>query len=66
MAARQLEMDRWELDPADLATHPGAGMVAVPYADMINVVGTYEPRTGEEGRSLILNGHVDVVPEGPA
>ena len=69
MAARRLEMDRWELDPADLATHPGAGAVAVSYADMTNVVGTYTPTledpAREEGRSLILNGHVDVVPEGP-
>ncbi|MFD1213674.1 ArgE/DapE family deacylase [Arthrobacter sp. GCM10027362] len=65
MAGRGLEMDRWELDPAELATHEGFGPVTVPYADMTNVVGTYRP-AAERGRSLILNGHVDVVPEGPA
>ncbi len=64
MAARGLDMDRWQLDPEELATHPGFGPVTVSYADVTNVVGTYLPAT-EAGRSLILNGHVDVVPEGP-
>ena len=64
MAERGLDMDRWQLDPEELATHPGFGPVTVSYADVTNVVGTYLPAT-EAGRSLILNGHVDVVPEGP-
>jgi acetylornithine deacetylase len=64
MAARGLEMDRWQLDPAELAAHPGFGPVTVSYEDVTNVVGTYRP-AAERGRSLILNGHVDVVPEGP-
>ncbi|WP_022894594.1 ArgE/DapE family deacylase [Agromyces subbeticus] len=64
MRDRGLEMDRWDLDPEELATHPGAGRVAVSYENVGNVVGTYRPER-EEGRSLILNGHVDVVPEGP-
>lgn len=64
MRERGLEMDRWDLDPAELAQHPGAGPVAVSYENVGNVVGTYHPAS-EEGRSLILNGHVDVVPEGP-
>ncbi|SKB73980.1 acetylornithine deacetylase [Arthrobacter sp. 31Cvi3.1E] len=64
MSARGLEMDRWDLDPKELETHPGAGAVEVSYENVENVVGTYRPLV-ETGRSLILNGHVDVVPEGP-
>ena len=58
-----LAIDRWTLDPAELATHEGAGAVAVPYENTDVVVGTFTPRT-EAGRSLILNGHIDVVPTG--
>ena len=36
----------------------------VDYTNAINVVGTHRPRA-EKGRSLILNGHIDVVPVGP-
>ncbi len=64
MQRRELEMDRWQLDPAELSEHPGAGVVEVSYDGVDNVVGTYRP-VEEIGRSLILNGHVDVVPEGP-
>jgi len=65
MAARGLAMDQWELDAGELSTHSGHGTVTVSYENVTNVVGTYQPVT-ETGRSLILNGHVDVVPEGPA
>ena len=65
MAARGLAMDQWELDAGELSTHSGHGAVTVSYENVTNVVGTYQPVT-ETGRSLILNGHVDVVPEGPA
>ncbi|WP_146067320.1 M20/M25/M40 family metallo-hydrolase, partial [Arthrobacter sp. ZGTC212] len=34
------------------------------FGDLTNVVGTYTPPE-EKGRSLILNGHIDVVPTGP-
>ena len=65
MAHRGLEMDRWELDAEDLSTHEGFGPVTVTYDGLTNVGGTYRPAT-ERGRSLILNGHIDVVPEGPS
>lgn len=65
MAQRGLTMDRWELDPEEIAAHPGAGKIKVSYEGVENVVGTYTP-AAEEGRSLILNGHIDVVPEGPS
>ncbi len=61
---RGLEMDRWAIDVASIQEHPGFSPVTVDYTNAINVVGTHRPRE-ENGRSLILNGHVDVVPEGP-
>lgn len=76
MEERGLTIDRWELDPAEIAEHVGAGRIAIDYEGMTNIVGTYTPGTagtpemagGPEiagGRSLIVNGHVDVVPTGP-
>ncbi len=64
LKARGYAMDRWAIDPAEIENHPGFSPVAVPYDNAINVVGTHRPRD-EQGRSLILNGHVDVVPTGP-
>lgn len=64
MESRGLEMDRWEIDSAELRGHPGYGPSTVSYDGMVNVVGSYRPAT-VKGRSLILNGHVDVVPTGP-
>lgn len=64
MEARGLDIDRWALDASELAEHPGAGIVEVSYDGVDNVVGTYRP-AAENGGSLILNGHIDVVPEGP-
>lgn len=65
MAERGLAMDRWAIDIEAIKDHPGFSPVSVPYNNAINVVGTHRPRE-EKGRSLILNGHVDVVPTGPA
>lgn len=64
MAARGLAMDRWAIDVAEIERHPGFSPVKVNYDNAVNVVGTHRPRD-EAGRSLILNGHVDVVPTGP-
>jgi acetylornithine deacetylase len=64
MRARGLAMDRWAIEVNDIAGHPGFSPVKVDYQNAINVVGTHRPRA-ETGRSLILNGHMDVVPEGP-
>jgi acetylornithine deacetylase len=44
--------------------HPGFSPVTVDYSNAINVVGSHRPREAT-GRSLILNGHIDVVPTGP-
>lgn len=59
-----LDIDRWAIDSPELRAHPGFGPSTVDYAGMTNVVGTYQP-TRDVGKSLILNGHIDVVPQGP-
>lgn len=56
-----LDVDTWELDLGALRVHPDASM-EVEREEGLGVVGTFGPGTG--GRSLILNGHVDVVPAG--
>ncbi len=63
MAGRGLAVDRWQIDVADIAGLPGFSPVIGDYEDAVNVVGAHRARGA--GRSLILNGHVDVVPEGP-
>ncbi|MCU4651451.1 ArgE/DapE family deacylase [Roseibacterium sp. SDUM158016] len=64
IAARGLVVDRWQIDLDEIRGLPGFSPVLGPYDDAINVVGTHRSTT-RKGRSLILNGHVDVVPEGP-
>ncbi|MEM7189467.1 MAG: M20/M25/M40 family metallo-hydrolase, partial [Pseudomonadota bacterium] len=64
LAARGYAMDRWQVREEDIKDHPGFSPIAVSYENTLNVVGTHTPRQAT-GRSLILNGHVDVVPEGP-
>lgn len=64
MAGRGYAMDRWAIDVDAIRHHPGFSPVAVSYENAINVVGTHTPHQAT-GRSLILNGHIDVVPEGP-
>jgi acetylornithine deacetylase len=57
-------MDRFAMDHAALARHPGAGVISADHSAAPIVVGIHHPKN-EMGRSLILQGHVDVVPEGP-
>jgi acetylornithine deacetylase len=57
------ETEMWEIDAAQLEDAPGRGVR--PERDMSGmpvVVGQLP--SGKEGRSLLLNGHYDVVPEG--
>jgi len=56
-----LRVDAWELDLARLSQHPGFSM-EVQRERGLGVVGLMGEGAG--GRSLILNGHVDVVPCG--
>lgn len=64
MAERGWAVDRWTIDVDEIRDHPGFSPVTINYDNAINVVGTHRP-AAEKGRSLILNGHVDVVPTGP-
>jgi acetylornithine deacetylase len=70
-AALGLAVDRFEVDAAALAGTPGfSPPVHDTYRGRPNVVGVHTPRGtarqgGGAGRSLILNGHIDVVPPGP-
>ncbi|MDN6748303.1 MAG: ArgE/DapE family deacylase [Brevibacterium sp.] len=59
-----LDLDRWSIDSPELQAHPGFGPSTVDYTGMTNVVGTYHPAQNI-GKTLILNGHIDVVPQGP-
>jgi acetylornithine deacetylase len=64
MQSRGYTMERFEMDREALARHPGAGAWDDLHSHAPVVVGIHRPRE-EKGRSLILQGHVDVVPEGP-
>ena len=61
MRQNGMEVDLWELDLAELAAHP-AYSAEIERAEGLGVVGILGEDRG--GRSLILNGHVDVVPPG--
>lgn len=62
---RLYALDRFEMDAPTLERHPGAGAFTEQHSRAPIVVGIHRPRR-EEGRSLILQAHVDVVPPGPA
>jgi acetylornithine deacetylase len=57
-----LKVDIWEPDGNELVKHPYFSSSRTKFNGSLNVVGILKG-TGE-GRSLILNGHIDVVPEG--
>ncbi len=63
MANRGYAVDRYTL--ADVPPHPKmAPMVDCDPAGSVQVVAAHRPQN-PTGRSLILQGHIDVVPEGP-
>lgn len=64
MRRRGLSVDRFLIDLDEIRHLPGFSPVAVSYDNAWNVVGTYRA-ADPKGRSLILNGHIDVVPAGP-
>jgi acetylornithine deacetylase len=53
------------LDPAALAGHPGAAPFSWDVTGKSSVVASWEPAAPAGGRSLILNGHIDVVSAEP-
>jgi acetylornithine deacetylase len=59
-----LSVDRWQINIDEIKHLPGFSPVAISYENAFNVVGTHRVNS-PKGRSLILNGHIDVVPTGP-
>ncbi|MBM7603759.1 acetylornithine deacetylase [Metabacillus crassostreae] len=57
-----LEIDIWEPDGMQLQTHPFFACDRNEFKESPNVVGILKGSGG--GRSIILNGHIDVVPAG--
>lgn len=60
-----LDVDRFEVDLATIRDLPGFSPPVIDvYKGRENVVGRHVPKAAT-GKSLILNGHIDVVPTGP-
>src|SRR5882724_13710333 len=59
-----LDVDMWETDWDELKKHPGYRPVARGYEGRPNIVARLKGIGG--GRSLLLNGHTDVIPVGTA
>lgn len=57
-----LDVDMWETDWEALKKHPGYRPVDRGYEGRPNIVATWKGAGG--GRSLLLNGHTDVIPVG--
>jgi len=64
LASRGYAVDRWQIKLDDISAMPGFSPVIGGYDNAVNVVASHHSRD-QNGRSLILNGHIDVVPEGP-
>jgi acetylornithine deacetylase len=62
MKSIDLSVDMWETNWEELKKHPGYRPVDRGYAGRPNIVGTLKGTGG--GRSLLLNGHTDVIPIG--
>ncbi|KIV80356.1 hypothetical protein PV11_07859 [Exophiala sideris] len=56
---------KFDMDEEALKAHVGAGKFSPTHSRAPIVVGVHKPKT-TKGKSLILNGHIDVVPTGPA
>jgi acetylornithine deacetylase len=61
---RGLSVDVFAIDHGAIKRHPGGSRISDKHSSAPIVVGIHRPRK-EAGRSLILQGHVDVVPPGP-
>lgn len=54
-----------DMSEEQLSQHVGAGKFSPTHSHAPIVIGTHEPEGDAQGKSLILNGHLDVVPLGP-
>ena len=64
LRARGYAVDDWRVQVEDIKDMPDFGPIAHDFSRARTVVGTLRPEQ-ETGRSLILQGHCDVVPTGP-
>lgn len=64
MASDGARIDELKVDIDQIKDLPGFSPVHFDYKNMVNIIGNYGNMDGA-GRPLILNGHIDVVPEGP-
>src|SRR5829696_1265170 len=62
MSGIGIEVDMWDTDWEELKNHPAYRPVDRGYEGRPNIVGTLKGSGG--GRSLLLNGHTDVIPVG--
>jgi acetylornithine deacetylase len=62
MSSIGIEVDMWDTDWEELKKHPAYRPVDRGYEGRPNIVGTLKGSGG--GRSLLLNGHTDVIPVG--
>ena len=60
---RGYDVQRQVIDQALIGRHPAFSPATVSYENSWNVIGARNPSTSQ-GRSLILNAHVDIVPTG--
>jgi acetylornithine deacetylase len=63
-AALGLRVHEFCIDEPRFKSHEGWAPSLISYDGRPNVVGVHEPRGPTRGKSLILNGHIDVVPVG--
>lgn len=63
-AALGLAVDEFPIDEEKIRHHPAYSPSLISYKGRRNVVGKHQPIGPATGRSLILNGHIDVVPVG--
>ena len=61
LASIEMNVDKWDVDLTELSLHPDYS-TEVERTDAVDVVGVYGDDVN--GKSLILNGHIDVVPVG--
>ena len=64
LTTRGYKVDRFDMDRDAILAHPGGSPFSDQHSDAPIIVGIHHPQN-EIGRSLILNAHLDVVPEGP-
>jgi acetylornithine deacetylase len=64
MRERGLKVDIFDIDRDAIGRHPGGSLISNKHSTAPLVVGIHRPKE-HSGRSLILQGHIDVVPPGP-